>query len=83
MHSDSPDRFVFSAPIEDLAKQEDLLTAEHAVKRFEYRADDLTLEGKSLPIETYLNMLLMGLLSVLTAYLLDRRFIMKKRKMNE
>ena len=83
MHSDSPDRFVFAAPIEDLAKQEDLLTAKHAVKRFEYRADDLTLEGKSLPIETYLNMLLMGLLSVLTAYLLDRRFIMKKRKMNE
>ena len=83
MHSDSPERFVFSAPIEDLAKQEDLLTAKHAVKRFEYRADDLTLEGKLIPVETYLNMLLVGVLSVLAAYLVDRRFIMKKRKMNE
>lgn len=89
MHSDSPDRFVFSAPLEDLAKQEDLLTAKHAVKRFEYRADDLTLEGKSIPVETYFNMLLVGLLSVLVAYVIDRRFIMKKpraccvKRMNE
>jgi AraC family transcriptional activator FtrA len=78
LHSDSPDRFVFSAPLEDLAKQEDLLTAKHAVKRFEYRANDLKLEGKAFPIETYVNMLLIGLLSVLAARYIDRRFIMKK-----
>lgn len=78
MQSDTPNRFVFSAPLEDLAKQEDLLTAKHAVKRFEYRANDLTLEGKWFPVETYMNMLLVGLLSMLVAYVIDRRFIMKK-----
>jgi AraC family transcriptional regulator, transcriptional activator FtrA len=32
LHSDSPDRFVFEAPLEDLAKQEDLLTAKYGTK---------------------------------------------------
>jgi AraC family transcriptional activator FtrA len=78
LHSDSPDRFVFSGPLEDLAKQEDLLTAKHAVKRFEYRANDLKLEGKPFPLETYGNALLTSLLAVLVAFYIDRRFIMKK-----
>lgn len=78
MHSDSPERFVFSAPLEELAKQEDLLTAGHGIKRFEYRADDLTIEGKSFPIETYTNMFIIVILSILIAYVIDRRFIMKR-----
>ncbi len=82
MHSNAPDRFVFSAPLEELAMQEDLLTAQHGIKRFEYRANDLTLEGKSFPIGTYLNMGLMTILSILAAYLVDRRFIMKKKTIN-
>ena len=80
VHSDSPDRFVFSAPLEDLAKQEDLLTAKHAIKRFEYRADDLTLEGNAIPVETYFNMILVGLISFLVAFMIDYHFIMKKCK---
>ncbi|CAN7764983.1 DJ-1/PfpI family protein [Paenibacillus sp. LjRoot153] len=79
IHSDSPNRYVFEAPLEDLAKQEDLLTAKHAIKRFEYRANGIHLEGKPLPFRTYSNMLLTGLLALLVAFYIDRRFIMKKR----
>ncbi|HWO95685.1 MAG TPA: DJ-1/PfpI family protein, partial [Bacillus sp. (in: firmicutes)] len=79
IHSDFQDRFIFEVALEDLAKQEDLLTAEHAVKRLEFRADDIHLEGKPFPLQTYGNMLLTGLLALLAAFFIDRRFIMKKR----
>lgn len=78
LHRDSPDRYVFEAPLEDLAKQEDLLTAKHAVKRFEYRADGIHLEGRSLPFETYGDLLLTCLLAFLVAFYLDRRFCMHR-----
>ncbi|MDR6121240.1 AraC family transcriptional activator FtrA [Bacillus sp. SLBN-46] len=78
IHSDSPYRYVFEAPLEDLAKQEDLLTAKHAVKRFEYRANGIHLEGNLFPLETYVNILLTGLLALFVAFCFDRRFIMKK-----
>jgi AraC family transcriptional activator FtrA len=78
IHSDSPNRFVFEAPLEDLAKQEDLLTAQHAVKRFEYRANGIHLEGRPYPLATYGNLLLTSLLAFLVAFCIDRRFIMKK-----
>ncbi|WP_442600020.1 DJ-1/PfpI family protein [Neobacillus sp. D3-1R] len=78
IHSDSPKRYVFEAPLEDLAKQEDLLTAYHAVKRFEYRADGIHLEGKRFPFETYMNILLIFIMTLLITYSLDRIFIMKK-----
>jgi putative intracellular protease/amidase len=77
-HSDTPDRFVFEAPLEDLAKQEDVLTAEHAVKRLEYRANHVTLEGRAMPYETYAELLLTALLAVLAAFAIDRRFLKKK-----
>lgn len=79
IHSDSPDRYVFEAPLEDLAKQEDLLTARHAIKRFEYRSDGIHLVGRPLPIGTYIHLLLTVLLAVLAAFLIDRRFIRNKR----
>lgn len=78
VHSDSPDRFIFEVQLEDLAKQEDLLTAEHAVKRLEFRANDIHLEGKPFPFETYGNIVLTAIVALLLAFLLDRRFIMKK-----
>ncbi|WP_167577629.1 hypothetical protein [Ammoniphilus sp. YIM 78166] len=58
VHSDSPERFIFEVQLEDLAKQEDILTARHAVKRLEYRATDIQLEGNAVPFETYFNLLL-------------------------
>jgi len=79
VHSVSTDRFIFEVQFEDLAKQEDLLTAEHAVRRLEFRADDIHLEGKPFSLETYANLLLTGLLALFFAFYLDRRFILKKR----
>ncbi len=81
VHSDSPDRFIFEVQLEDLAKQEDLLTAEHSVRRLEFRANDIHLEGKAFPLETYSNMLLTSLLALLVAFYIDRRFIIKKKKL--
>lgn len=77
IHSDSPDKYLLEVEFEDLAKQEDLLTAKHAVKRLEFRGDDIHLEGKPFPLETYGNMLLTALLALLAAFYTDRRFIMK------
>jgi AraC family transcriptional regulator, transcriptional activator FtrA len=75
IHSDSPNRYAFEAPLEDLAKQEDLLTAKHAVKRFEYRSNGIHLEGRALPFGTYIHLLLSILLALLAAYFINRRFI--------
>ncbi|WP_248927566.1 DJ-1/PfpI family protein [Paenibacillus hamazuiensis] len=78
VHADSPNRFLFEVQLEDLAKQEDLLTAKHAVKRLEYRADDIYLEGKPFPYETYGTLLLTLVGAGLIAFLADRRFIAKR-----
>jgi AraC family transcriptional activator FtrA len=78
MHSDSVERFIFDAPLEDLAKQEDVLTAKYGAKRLEYRASHLTLEGKPFSLEAFGIPLLLTILAALTAFLMDRRFILKK-----
>lgn len=78
VHSTSPDRFLFEVQLEDLAKQEDLLTAKHAVKRLEYRASDIQLEGKPFPLETYGNLLLTAFLALFIAFYIDRRFFRNK-----
>lgn len=79
LHENSADRFVFEEPLEDLAQQEDVSTAEHAVKRFEYRANGVTLEGKAFAYETYGNLLLLLAAALLLAFFIDRRFISKKK----
>ncbi|TRY27015.1 DJ-1/PfpI family protein [Brevibacillus sp. LEMMJ03] len=81
VHADSPDRFIFEVQLEDLAKQEDLLTAKHAVKRLEFRANDFQLVGKPFPLETYGELLLTLAVSVLVAFYLDRRFILKRKRL--
>ena len=78
IHADSPNRYVFEAPLEDLAKQEDLLTARHGVKRLEYRSDNIKLEGSALPLMTYAHLLLTLALAFFTAFFIDRKFIAKK-----
>ncbi|MDH4618983.1 DJ-1/PfpI family protein [Brevibacillus sp. AY1] len=78
VHSD-PNRFIFEAQFEDLAKQEDLLTALHAVKRLEFRAENYQLEGNALPYETYGNLLLTLIGAIGIAWYTDRRFILKKK----
>ncbi|MFD2444845.1 DJ-1/PfpI family protein [Bacillus sp. CGMCC 1.16607] len=80
VHSDSPNRYIFEAPIEDLAKQEDRWTARYAIKRLEYRANNIHLEGKPFPYETYFNLFLTCFLSILVAFVIDRKCIAKKNK---
>lgn len=77
LHGDSADRFIFDAPLEDLAKQEDVLTAKFGAKRLEYRAS-LHFEGKPFSLEAFAIPLLLSLLAVLIAFYIDRRFILKK-----
>ncbi|CAG7638424.1 hypothetical protein PAESOLCIP111_03939 [Paenibacillus solanacearum] len=75
VHADARDRFLFEVQLEDLAQQEDLLTAQHALKRLEYRGEDIHLAGKPFPAETYANLLLTVIASMLAAYFIDRRWI--------
>ncbi|MCY9697010.1 DJ-1/PfpI family protein [Paenibacillus alginolyticus] len=79
IHSDSPKRFVMEAPLEDLSKQEDVLTAHFAAKRLEYRANHLSLDGKPFSLDAFGIPLLIGALSVGVTFYIDRRFIRKKR----
>jgi AraC family transcriptional regulator, transcriptional activator FtrA len=78
IHSDSAHRFIFDAPLEDLAKQEDVLTAQYGMKRLEYRPNYLNFEGKPFSLEAFGIPLLLSLLAVLAAFYIDRRLIMKK-----
>lgn len=77
LHSGSPDRFVFEVPLEDMAKQEDNLTAAYGAKRLEYR-NPVTLAGAPFSYESFGMPLLLALLGLLAAFLIDRRFILKK-----
>lgn len=78
IHGDMPDRFVFDATLEDLAKQEDLLTAKWSAKRLEYRANHLNLEGNPFSLEAFITPLMLGSIALLTAYFIDRRFISRR-----
>ncbi|HZG16901.1 MAG TPA: DJ-1/PfpI family protein [Candidatus Bathyarchaeia archaeon] len=75
IHSDRPDRFVFDATLEDLAKQEDLLTAKWAAKRLEYRVNHLNLEGNPFSLEAFITPFMLGLIALLIAFYADRWFL--------
>jgi AraC family transcriptional activator FtrA len=76
IHSGSADRFIFDAPLEDLAKQEDVLTATFGAKRLEYRVN-LNFEGKPFSLEAFGIPLLLSLLALLAAFYIDKRFLLK------
>ena len=80
VHAYQPERFVLEAPIEDLAKQTNILTAEFAVKRLEYREGALQLEGKKFPTEVVVLPILLGMLSLLIVILLDVRFFRRRKR---
>jgi transcriptional regulator GlxA family with amidase domain len=79
VHADAPNRFFFEAQLEDLAKQEDLLTAQHALKRLEYRAPDIHLEGKPFSLETYGELLLTIGIAVSGGLYAARKWVRKRR----
>lgn len=80
IHSGSADRFIFDAPLEDLAKQEDVLTAKYGAKRIEYRATNLKYEGNPFSYEAFGIPALLSLASLLIAFYIDRRFIRKVKR---
>ncbi|MCI3921200.1 DJ-1/PfpI family protein [Paenibacillus sp. TRM 82003] len=79
VHSGYPERFIFERQLEDLALQEDVLTAKHAIKRLEFRGSNLSLSGPQIPTETYVTLLLCAILSAGLAWLFDR-YVMNKRR---
>ncbi len=78
VHSDNRERFIFEVQLEDLAKQEDILTAKHAVKRLEFRANDFQLQGKAFSVETYGAMLLTLIIALGIAIFVDRKWMVKR-----
>ncbi|MCM3039616.1 DJ-1/PfpI family protein [Paenibacillus motobuensis] len=80
LHRDMSGRFAMDPAFEDLAKQEDIQTAKFAAKRLEYRATDhLKLEGHPFSFEAFSIPILLGILSLLVARFIDRRFIGRKK----
>jgi len=80
IHSGYADRFMFDAPLEDLAKQEDVRTAKYGAKRVEYRAANLQFEGNPFSYEAFGIPVLITLAALLIAFSIDRRFIRKGKK---
>ncbi|MFF2093122.1 DJ-1/PfpI family protein [Paenibacillus sp. NPDC058174] len=81
LHRDQSDRFAMDAAFEDLAAQEDVRTAQFAAKRLEYRAaDHLKLKGSSFSYEAFGIPVVLGILSLLIAWFIDRRFISRKQR---
>nr|WP_286672610.1 DJ-1/PfpI family protein [Cohnella hashimotonis] len=80
LHRDAADRFAMDPAFEDLAGQEDIRTAKFAAKRLEYRATDhLKLEGRSFSFEAFGIPVMLGVLSLLIAFFIDRLFIRRKK----
>ena len=61
VHAYQPERFVLEAPIEDLAKQTNIPTAEFAAKRLEYREGALQLKRKKVSTEVVVLPILLGM----------------------
>ncbi|MET3292476.1 UNVERIFIED_CONTAM: AraC family transcriptional activator FtrA [Brevibacillus sp. OAP136] len=80
IHSGYEDRFMFDAPLEDLAKQEDVLTAKYGLKRLEYRATNLSFVGTPFSFEAFGIPVLLSFVALLIAFYIDRRFIRKVKR---
>lgn len=80
IHTGSANRFIFDAPLEDLAKQEDVLTAKYGAKRLEYRSTNLKFEGRPFSYESFGAPILLSLAALLTTFFIDRRFIRKVKR---
>lgn len=73
LHKQQPERFVYAAPLEDLARQQDKPTAEFGRKRLEYRSDTVKLEGAGWPLAVLLRPVLIIVLSIGLTFWLYRR----------
>lgn len=73
LHADQPDSFAFDAPLQDLARQENIPTAELNARRLEYRPGTVQTEGSGWPIWLTMRPLLVALVSVALTYAISRR----------
>jgi hypothetical protein len=81
LHRGMSGRFAMDPAFEDLAKQEDVQTAKFAAKRLEYRAtDQLKLEGRPFSLEAFGVPAMLFILSLLAAWLIDRRLFGRKKR---
>jgi putative intracellular protease/amidase len=74
VHDTVQARFAFEAPLEDLAREENVATAAFAARRLEYRAASLQLHGRSWPILLTLQPVLIGVGGVCLMRWLMHRF---------
>ncbi len=68
LHADLPDHFVFDAPLLDLARSQNVPTAQMRQRRLEYRPPTLELSGAGWPWLKTLQPVVVGLASVLIMY---------------
>ncbi len=74
LHDNAQPRFAFEAPLEDLAREENVLMRPSPNKRLEYRAAARQLIGTGWPVLLLLQPLLIGGLGVVLALWLTRRY---------
>ncbi len=73
LHADSPDSFTFDAPLQDLARQENIPTAVLAAKRLEYRPGTVQTAGSGWPLWMTIGPLLLGAAGLAGTLYLSRR----------
>jgi hypothetical protein len=71
--ADQPDSFAFDAPLQDLARQENIPTAVLNAKRLEYRPGTLQTEGSGWPLWLTMRPLLVAFDTVAITYAISRR----------
>ncbi len=79
LHGPARPRPAFEAPLEDLARQENVPTAAFANKRLEYRAPSVQLVGRGWPVLLMLQPVLIGSLGVGLVLWLTRRYDRRRR----
>jgi len=73
LHADNPTGFAFDAPLQDLARQENIPTAVLNAMRLEYRPGTLQTEGSRWPLWLTIRPLLIGLASLTITLVISRR----------
>ena len=74
LHAGNADSFAFDAPLQDLARQENIPTAVLAAKRLEYRPGTIQTEGARWPLLSALYPLMVGSASLAVALALGKRW---------
>jgi hypothetical protein len=80
VHDSARPRFAFEAPLEDLAREENVPTAAFATRRLEYRASSLQLVGAGWPVLLTLQPALIGAVGVGLVRWITRRYDRRRQQ---